>query len=177
MLWCNCVQGQIDTLYIGEPWSVVRFKTTTLGTLDEIVGPSVRPPRQTGDVSLDQDSTGKTVRIEHYYYGQYIDTLHTIFIFSSVNDDYGDSTTLSGIEFYTHCPALFNSNIRIDTSVRTEVERIFGQPEAFGIGGNTTWCIYQLYVNNSLCRVMFYYDAKNILRKILIEQIALSTAH
>lgn len=164
------VIGQTDTLRLPAPWYQLHFDSTELRQSRVLIGAptSVTQPLMAQETA--KNANGEAFAVTRYYHRVWIDSLRTMFVFSSAETDRQDSALFTGMELYGRFPDAINGTIRIDVSRRGEVKKIFGEPDLSGAEFELTWQRYRLYVNNAWCQVDFYYDVNGTLRKVLIEK-------
>jgi hypothetical protein len=169
LIICAELRAQTDTLIFPAPWNTFLFNHTTLGESQILVGPHPRIPQERFEFVYESDSSGLTKQRKVYYRRLFYDTLVTVFVFSSYDKDEKDSCLLTGLEFYKRSPVVLNEVVQIDFSTKSDVLSVYGEGTVTGGNFQSSWLRYSLFVLNAWCEVSFYFDSRNVLRKVLIE--------
>jgi hypothetical protein len=170
LVFSSVLTAQTDTVLLPEPWSRLKFDTTELWVSTAIIGKPTSTTYPMMAVESAKNANGEAFSVTKYYHRLWIDSLRTMFVFSSEKVDAQDSTLFTGMELYGRFPEAINGTIRIDKSFRRDVKKIFGEPDMKGGDYELNLERYRLFVNNAWCQVDFYYDVNGLLRKVFIEK-------
>jgi hypothetical protein len=169
------VHAQTDTLKLPGTWGKVQFGATTIKDAPAIVGkpkPKDKPYDDNTTIMGTDSVTKKFYSTQEFNHRMYIDSLKTIFLFSSRDTNYREMRTLVRMEFYANCKVKMNGVIVIDNSKRADVKKVFGAADSNGTPGyGLTSERYRLFVNNTWCSVEFFYDGGGTLRKVCIQKL------
>jgi hypothetical protein len=169
------LHAQTDTLVLPGTWSKLLFGSTTIKDAPAIVGkpkPKDKPYDESTTTMGTDSVTKKFYSTQEFNHRMYIDSLKTIFLFSSRDTNYKEMRPLVRMEFYANCKVKINGSVMIDKSKRADVKKVFGAADSNGTPGyGLTSERYRLYVNNAWCSVEFFYDGEGIIRKVCIQKI------
>ncbi|HTF04285.1 MAG TPA: hypothetical protein VK826_09670 [Bacteroidia bacterium] len=169
------LHAQTDTLELSGSLGRLLFGSTTIKDAPAIIGKpkSKDKPYDETTTTVGTDSvTGTFYSTQEFNHRMYIDSLKTIFQFSSRDTNYQEMRTLMSMELYSNCKAKMNGSISVDKSKRTDVKKVFGAPDSNGTPGSRFISDrYRLFVNNAWCSVEFFYDGGGTLRTVFIRKM------